>query len=525
MTPTNSSSPPNRDTLVRALLLARELKRRHPWKPLPGPQTLARQSEADIIGYGGSAGGGKTDFICGEILEADRALVIRREKSQTEGIIQRLTEVLDGTDGFNSQKSIWRIPGRGLVEFGGLDNPGDERRWQGRPHDLKAFDEVTEQRENQVRFIMGWARTNDPKRKAKTIMTFNPPTTSEGQWVVKFFGPWIDRTHPLYPTPPGKLRYATMVPDGRGNSTDMWLDSKDPFVIIDGKPCYEFDPDNYTPEQIITPKSRTFIPARLTDNPYYMASGYMETLQALPEPLRSQMLYGDFEAGISDDPWQVIPTEWLDAAIARWKPLAPKPRMDSMGVDVARGGKDNTIIARRHGWWFDEPLSYPGKETPDGPLVAGLTIAACRDCAPIHIDIIGVGASPYDFLKTANQQVMGVNVSEKAIGKDQSGRLSFANQRSELVWKFRELLDPKNNKALALPPDERLRADLLAYKWRPNGAVIYVLGREEIYDLIGRSPDWASAYLLAAIETPRLTDMPGYNKDETDYNPYANLRR
>ena len=37
---------------------------------------------------------------------------------------------------------------RGICEFGGLDNPGDERRWQGRPHDLKAFDEVTEQRED-----------------------------------------------------------------------------------------------------------------------------------------------------------------------------------------------------------------------------------------------------------------------------------------------------------------------------------------------------------------------------------------
>ena len=69
------------------------------------------------------------------------------------------------------------------------------------------------------------------------------------------------------------------VPDGRT------------FVLTDdGQMLYDFDPADFHPEQIITPKSRTFIPARVTDNSYYMASGYMSQLQSLPEPLRSQML-------------------------------------------------------------------------------------------------------------------------------------------------------------------------------------------------------------------------------------------
>jgi hypothetical protein len=99
--------------------------------PLPGPQTMALESKADIVGYGGAAGGGKTDLVVGLVTtEHSRSLIVRREKAQTEGVIQRMTEVLDGTDGFNSQKSIWRLED-GLVEFAGLDNPGDERRWQG----------------------------------------------------------------------------------------------------------------------------------------------------------------------------------------------------------------------------------------------------------------------------------------------------------------------------------------------------------------------------------------------------------
>ena len=128
-------------------------------------------------------------------------------------------------------------------------------------------------REKQVRFIMGWTRTNKPDLHAQVLMTFNPPTTEEGRWVIGFFGPWLDKNHPLYPTPPGQLRYAAMLPDGNGGSKDMWLDSAEPFVLLHDKPCYEFNPADYKPEQIIVPKSRTFIPARLTDNPFYMASG------------------------------------------------------------------------------------------------------------------------------------------------------------------------------------------------------------------------------------------------------------
>ncbi|MEX3630327.1 MAG: hypothetical protein VB138_13600 [Burkholderia sp.] len=104
------------------------------WRPLPGPQMLAYESKADITGYGGAAGGGKTDLAVGLTLTAhDRALFVRREKAQTEGFVQRMQEVLRSTDGYNSQKGFWRLSGGRLCELAGLDNPGDESRWQGRP--------------------------------------------------------------------------------------------------------------------------------------------------------------------------------------------------------------------------------------------------------------------------------------------------------------------------------------------------------------------------------------------------------
>lgn len=507
-------------SLQRALELARELKRRRPWVPLPGPQSQAYESEADITGYGGAAGGGKTDLLAGLVLtKHKRALIVRREKAQTEGVIQRLEEIVGNKDGFNSQKAIWKLPlgAGGIVEFAGLDNPGDERRWQGRPHDLKAFDEATEMRESQVRFIMGWTRTSDPKVRPRVLLTFNPPTTAEGRWVIAFFAPWLDKKHPN-PALPGELRWFTTIKD-----KDVEVPDGRTFVFdADGERVYDFDPKAYKPEDIIRPKSRTFIPARLTDNKFYMATDYMSQLQALPEPLRSQMLNGDFSAGIEDSVWQVIPTRWVEIAQARWSKPARLPEMDSMGVDVARGGKDSEVIARRHDMWFDEPIVTQGEDTNSGPKVAGRVVAAARDHAVIHIDVIGVGASPYDFLNDMGQQVVGVNVAEKSGATDKSGRLSFANQRSELWWKMREALDPDANTGIALPPDPRLLADLCAPCWSLQGSRIQVESREQIVERIGRSPDFASAYCLALLETPKMRHMMRtHNRAARDYDPMA----
>lgn len=513
------------------------------WRSLPGPQAMAWQSDADIVGYGGAAGGGKTDLICGlALMRHHRVLIARREKAQTEGVVQRLLELLGDTKGYNSQKGFWWLPNdKGtLLELAGLDNPGDERRWQGRPHDLKAFDEATEMRENQVRFVMGWNRSSMAGVPSRVLMTFNPPTTDEGRWVIDFFGPWLNKKHDLYPTPPGEKRYAAMLPDGRGSSKDVWVDHEGkaltgaPFVMQGTTVVYDFDAKAFKPEDIIVPKSRTFIPARLTDNPYYMATNYMSTLQSLPEPLRSQMLYGDFQAGISDDPWQTIPTAWVEAAMARWKPRETKGEMLALGVDVARGGKDNTVLAPRyrheeakHSLWFDEPKLFKGSETPDGPSVVGHVVTTVRHKAPILIDVIGVGASPYDLLKGMQFQVLGVNVSEKSHATDKSGRLRFKNLRTELWWKMREALDPTADTGITLPPDEQLKKELCAPKWRVQGFEIQVESRDEIIERIGKSPDLASAYILALIDLPKIDVLriTGGREAVTGYDPMAALNR
>lgn len=41
---------------------------RSAWSPLPGPQSMAYYSLADVLGFGGAAGGGKSDLAIGKAM-------------------------------------------------------------------------------------------------------------------------------------------------------------------------------------------------------------------------------------------------------------------------------------------------------------------------------------------------------------------------------------------------------------------------------------------------------------------------
>jgi len=195
-----------------------------------------------------------------------------------------------------------------------------------------------------------------------------------------------------------------------------------------------------------------------------------------------------------------------------------------MGVDVALGGDDLTVIARRHGMWFDHPIVYRGRECVDGTTVAGFIAAAQRDRAPIHLDLFGVGAQPYGHLMQLGVQVLGVNVGDPTGETSRQGAIRFKNKRSALWWRMREALDPDANTGICLPPDRRLLADLCAPKWELRGPIIQVQSRDDIVKAIGRSPDFGSAYVLALMNTPKhdrlieLLSGPGREYDPFDHD-------
>jgi hypothetical protein len=265
-----------------------------------GPQHDAYHCQADELFYGGQAGGGKSDLLLGLALIAhERSLILRRVNRDIGSLIDRTADILGTRSGYDGQTHLWRTPDGRTLEFGGCQYDNEKERYKGRPHDLKAFDELCDFTESQYTFIIGWNRSANPDQRCRVVATGNPPTKPEGLWVLKRWAAWLDPKHPR-PAKPGELRWYTT--DDHGNEIEV--DGRGPH-LIDGKPIYA--------------RSRTFIPARVTDNPDLIASGYQAMLDALPAELRTAYRDGNFQAGLRDDEAQLIPTAWITAAMDQAK--------------------------------------------------------------------------------------------------------------------------------------------------------------------------------------------------------------
>ena len=487
------------------------------WIPNPGPQTTAYFCEADQTLYGGEAGGGKSDLLIGlATQEHSRSLLLRRIKADISWLVDRCAEVLGSRQGYNGQANRWKIPGPEgrIIDFDGLQHPGDEQRGKGRPKDFIGFDEASDFLESQVEFVLGWLRTTKEGQRCRSVFATNPPTTVEGEWIVRWFAPWVDNTHPLFPYPMGKLLWTA-----RG-AEDEWLWFEDPD---------ECDDDDMR-ENLI---SRTFIRSGLGDNPDLAKSTYSRQLALLPEELRRRYRDGDFSAEAADDEFQVIPTEWIRAAQDRWIEEDGE-FMEVIGVDVAQGGKDKTVLALRYKGrtvkhWVDRLKKWAGADTPDGPSVAGRVVTHVKDAAQINVDMGGGwGGSTYDHLKSAEMSVTGFVPSEGTESRTVDGMLGFVNKRAEAVWRVREMLDPTSTETVALPPDPMLRADLASYRWKLGaGGKIILRDKEEIKKLLGRSPDDGDAVVLSLAtgskrQHPRRSDK---FVQTTNYATQSRIRR
>ena len=186
--------------------------------------------------------------------------------------------------------------------------------------------------------------------------------------------------------------------------------------------------------------------------------------------------------------------------------------MCSIGVDVAQGGNDETVLAARHDGWFAPLVSVPGKQTPDGATVAGLVVSKRRDNATIVIDMGGgYGGAALEWLKEQDMPVVGYKGAEAGPGRTADRQLAFSNRRSRAYWRFREALDPGqvNGSPIALPPDPALVADLTAptFKVGPHG--IQVEAKESVVKRLGRSPDKGDAVVMAWEQGLKSENIPG----------------
>lgn len=428
-----------------------------------------------------------TDLLLGTALNNHRrGLILRRLNGEVDGLMDRMQELV-GIKGLKRNPPASYRTMHKIINFGGCQHLNDREKYQGRPNDFNGFDEITNFLKEQYTFIIAWNRSTFPGQRIRTICTGNPPTTPEGMWVIDYWGPWLDKNHPN-PALPGELRWFTTV-----NGKDTEVDGSGP-VMIDGKLLLD------EKGKEILPKSRTFIPAELADNPDLDETGYGARLAALPEELRVSLKEGDFHRDMMDTPNQVFPTAWVEAAMGRWNAQGANSPMNALAGDIAQGGKDSTVLCPRHGNFYDMLKVYPGKDTPDGPIVAGLIISTMRDGCEIIIDMGGgYGISTRDQLVQAGVKVTPYNGTTSADARrDRSGTLKFKNIRAAAHWHLRELLDPVHGSSIALPPDPMLKQEMVSIHYMTGIGGVQIEEKDNLKTRIGRSPDRMDAVILAA---------------------------
>jgi hypothetical protein len=427
--------------------------------------------------------------LVGASQEHETSIIFRREVAQTDGL-ERFGKEQFGTDGFNGQDLEWSFHDGRSLKLAGMKEADSWMKHAGRARQYMGFDEAGEFLVQQVASLLAWLR-GKPGQRCRMILASNPPRTAEGAWMIDWFGPWLIPNHP-FKAAAGELRWAFMDPD---KMVPEWVEAGTT-RLVDG--------------EIERPLSFTFIPAQLGDNPYNDTPEYRAKLNALPEPLRSQLKKGIFALGGEDVEWQMIPTAWVKAAMDRWKPKPPDGvPMCALGADVAQGGGDDTAIAPRYDGWYDQITKVPGAQTPGGTEVAGLVIAKRKHGATIILDVGGGwGADAYGHLRGDNRMdakecvaYMGIKPS---MARSRDNLFKFTNMRSQLLWQFREALDPDQvgGSPIDLPPDNELLADLTAVRYEVvnrghEGQFIKAEAKDKVCDRLGRSTNKGDAVVMS----------------------------
>ena len=255
--------------------------------PQAGPQTQFMASSADIIIYGGAAGGGKTYAL---LLEALRhkdvksfgAVIFRHNYNQitAEGGLwdasQKIFNQVPDAHSRKSPKLHWRFEGGAKLSFAHIERDEDLKSWQGTEIAYIGFDELTHFTKHQFLYMLSRNRTTCGIRPYVRA-TCNPDSDS---WVAEFISWWIDQeTGYAIPERSGQIRWMVVL-----NDIIYWGDTPEELAKK-----YEVNVEDC--------KSVTFIASRLEDNKILMESdpGYLANLKAMTEVDMERLLRGNWK--------------------------------------------------------------------------------------------------------------------------------------------------------------------------------------------------------------------------------------
>lgn len=257
-------------------------------KPQAGRQTQFLESSADVVIYGGAAGGGKTYALLIECLRhfnnSDAGAVVFR---RTYGQITAEGGMWDEAAGLyplfgaesNSGDMSYTFESGYRVKFSHLQHEKDRLQWKGAQIPLICFDQLEDFTEAQFWYLLSRSRSARAGFKPYIRATCNPvpPQDITGGWLPKLIAWWIDDQGYAIEERAGIVRYFVRV-----NEELHWSDDDEELV--------ERFPRS-------RPKSLTFIPAKLEDNPLLTDADpdYRANLEALPRVERLRLLGGNWK--------------------------------------------------------------------------------------------------------------------------------------------------------------------------------------------------------------------------------------
>lgn len=295
-------------------------------------------SVADIVIYGGAAGGGKSYGLLIDplrhALNPDAGAVIFRKTNvqvRAEGGLWDQSMRLYTQLGARSRENLleWRFQSGFALSFAYLEHEKDVYNYQGSEIPYIGFDELTHFSENQFFYMLSRNRSTSGV-KPRIRATCNPDPDS---WVKKFILWWLDENGEFAdPAKAGRIRYFIRI-----NDKLHWADSKEEIYNLFGR----------SPE--IQPKSVTFIPAKLEDNQVLMSKdpAYLGNLLAMNRVDRERLRNGNWKirpaaGNLFRREWfpviDAIPSGWI--RVCRfWDRAATQPSETNRDPDWTRGLK------------------------------------------------------------------------------------------------------------------------------------------------------------------------------------------
>ncbi len=252
--------------------------------PQEGPQTMFLASSADIVIFGGAAGGGKSMALLLEPLRhvttvpGFGAVIFRRTSPQitNEGGPWDTSQQLYNHFGAEPKVSMLRWdfpPHNNSVKFSHLEHETDVQSWDGSQIALIEFDEL--QHFTKRMFVNLMARNRSTCGVAPYIRASCNPLP--GSWILELIGWWIDPDGYPIKSRSGIVRWFVTV-----SEAFVMADTRD--ELLERFPT-------------LLPKSFTFIHSDLFDNKILMEKdpGYLSNLHALPEHERERLLKGNWK--------------------------------------------------------------------------------------------------------------------------------------------------------------------------------------------------------------------------------------